>query len=354
MAGNQSRQIFTQTQVGDANGVCTFTFAPPPGGMVLTGTLNVVNSAATNKWTMYLGAAPQGDSIPGIPIITSIGTSAIHDVQQQANEYVVLQSTGVAAGVSRTATFHCIGSDARTTPLQWPKNQSQASNAAVTIANAILTADNVELLGGPFTASSATVTLPPGSWGVRVTPGSGVFPPGVAAVTVQGVTTGGFYTSDWTGHCFPIQNAAETGVTVTWLGSTPAAWYVSSAEAPQEIMTISAVPNIIHSTSGIVALSSTAVTNVVPAPAEGYVHLFGVTVYAGAVPPTAPFLLQATAAGSTFDALSVLVANGVARADYSVSPDLNFIGGGGNGLWIATASVAGCSAVARYTVGNSP
>lgn len=130
MAGNQQRNIQTQKATVDAGGFCTFVFPAPPQGTVLTGTVSVVDATASNTWTLYLGAGPQGDIVTGTPIASSKGTSAIHSVQQQANEVLTMQAVNMTPGVVRTCTFHSVGSDARTTPLRWPINSSQATGTA--------------------------------------------------------------------------------------------------------------------------------------------------------------------------------------------------------------------------------
>jgi hypothetical protein len=205
------------------------------------------------------------------------------------------------------------------------------------------------ILGGPYSTASATVALPEGSWGVRIAPGSAVFKAGTAQVTVQGTTTGGDYTGDWTGHCFPISNAADAGVNVTWLGTVPKAWTISSTQAPQELMVISAVPNIVHSSTGLVKLSMTQPTPVIEPPAYGYTYLYGVTF--SAPPSTLPFLLQANESDS-FDLAEVVAPARTGRVDYMIPRNLNLLGD--NGLWIGPVSADGCSAIANYTVGNAP
>lgn len=130
MSGNQQREIRYAHATVDANGFCTFIFSAPPQGMILTGSISVTDAAAGNTWVLYLGAGPQGDIVTGVPIASTKGTSAIHQVQQRANEILTLQAQNMTPGTVKHCTFHVIGSAEATTPLVWPINTSQASATA--------------------------------------------------------------------------------------------------------------------------------------------------------------------------------------------------------------------------------
>jgi hypothetical protein len=124
--------------ITDANGFCTFVWPPPPSGGVATGTVSVTTAPTSNgtpiTWILYLGVAPivGSDSVPGTPIISTQGGTGIAGVQQTANNYIVLQASGLSPGTIYNATFAAVVTAEQDTDYIAPTNTAQSMSSLPT------------------------------------------------------------------------------------------------------------------------------------------------------------------------------------------------------------------------------
>lgn len=163
MSGSESRDVQTLQATVDAKGFCTFAFPPPPQAQVRTGTLCVVDSLAATTWTLYLGAAPAGDSVPGIPLTTTLGQNVLHQVQQLPNDYLVVQASGLTPGQVYQCSYHAVVSTAQTTKLVWPVSLSQATTTDISGSDINATVTGPVTVtpeeGSTFTVDAGTVEV---------------------------------------------------------------------------------------------------------------------------------------------------------------------------------------------------
>jgi hypothetical protein len=261
MSGSQQRHIDTQTATVDANGVITFVFSPPPVGMVFTGSMNVPNAAVTNKYNIYLGAAPVGESVPGVLMSTTLGASSVNHIQVQPNEYLVVQGTGQTPGTVRMAVYHAVASEAYATPLTFPWNASQASDTFATITGPVAATitGNVPVVNA--TGTNLTTVAPPsvslaiggvaGAWTTSQIPSSTqalLIQKNAAqatTVTVIGQQTGLVYAYLVPLGTLPVTVQVDPGLDLTYLietSITPSIW--ASSNPPNVVARAPASANL--------------------------------------------------------------------------------------------------------------
>ncbi|MHB1473060.1 MAG: hypothetical protein ACYCV4_05425 [Dermatophilaceae bacterium] len=143
----------------DTNGYCTFSWPPPPSGMITNATVTILTNQTSGTppvWTLYLGAAPPaGDgNVPGNPIIATQGGSPAQ-IQQFAGEYLVAQASGLKSGDTYSATLAGVSDLSSMTDLQPPfANAQQSVSVPVATTATLTTATNT---------SYAFYTAPAGS-----------------------------------------------------------------------------------------------------------------------------------------------------------------------------------------------
>lgn len=146
----------------DASGNISWTLPPPPQGMVQTVNASVIDGLPGESFTVYIGSGIVAGVTPGLPLITTVGTNAVMDLQAFPSETIVVQGK-VAASATRTIVFTGIAQTTAEANLVTPYNNANVTDTTitgdVTISGPVTVTGTVGISGNVNVTGSVNATI---------------------------------------------------------------------------------------------------------------------------------------------------------------------------------------------------